>query len=408
MTWEGCDVFFIRWNDLTDRLVGKTARGRRPAIRWPKDLADLKKVCAGIGVGTAILATGLAVIAIPLIVGMMFGFDFDFGVTASLALIAGGIALPLLGAWTVGLNLEEKKTGRVKKASEIMKPLLSEDSYLDLRLAAFLTVGAMPEWLRKQMDLDYEKYGSREEMQKEKARLARALRYSELVMKTHSCYLSREMRKSMLELDEQDYTDTKNKIEQLDECLKQPLAEWRKTRLAEEPYTVERAGLDYLELASSIELRDKAPDGSFHGKSFPGVNYRLPDSLKDAVGEIILFLSALPDSGEEPDEETMEAVVSTIDRMATIDGDSFTEAVRRLREEDEDKKKAAEDKAKADYNGGIMRTVNATRVALAVENDDEYKEIQKGMARLGKISEAGEQAAESVATARAAAVSPTR
>ena len=393
---------------MTDRLVGKTARGRRPAIRWPKDLADLKKACAGIGVGTAILATGLAVIAIPLIVGMMFGFDFSFGVTASLALIAGGIALPLLGAWTVDLNLEEKKTGRVKKASEIMKPLLSEDSYLDLRLAAFLTVGAMPEWLRKQMDLDYEKYGSREEMQKEKARLARALRYSELVMKTHSCYLSREMRKSMLELDEQDYTDTKNKIEQLDECLKQPLAEWRKTRLAEEPYTVERAGLDYLELASSIELRDKAPDGSFHGKSFPGVNYRLPGSLKDAAGEIILFLSALPDSGEEPDEETMEAVVSTIDRLATIDGESFTEAVRRLREEDEDKKKAAEDKAKADYNGGIMRTVNATRDALAVENDDEYKEIQKGMARLGKISEAGERAAESVATARAAAVSPTR
>ena len=393
---------------MTDRLVGKTARGRRPAIRWPKDLADLKKACAGIGVGTAILATGLAVIAIPLIVGMMFGFDFDFGVTASLALIAGGIALPLLGAWTVGLNLEEKKTGRVKKASEIMKPLLSEDSYLDLRLAAFLTVGAMPEWLRKQMDLDYEKYGSREEMQKEKARLARALRYGELVMKDHSRYLSREMRKPMLELDEQDYTDMKNKIEQLDECLKQPLAEWRKTRLAEEPYTVERAGLDYLELASSIELRDKAPDGSFHGKSFPGVNYRLPDSLKDDVGEIILFLSALPDSGKEPDEETMEAVVSTIDRLATIDGESFTEAVRRLHEEDEDNKKAAEDKAKADYNGGIMRTVNATASALAVENDDEYKEIQKGMARLGKISEAGERAAGSADVARAAAVSPTR
>ena len=407
MTWEGCDVFFIRWNDLTDRLVGKTARGRRPAIRWPKDLADLKKACAGIGVGTAILATGLAVIAIPLIVGMMFGFDFDFGVTASLALIAGGIALPLLGAWTVGLNLEEKKTGRVKKASEIMKPLLSEDSYLDLRLAAFLTVGAMPEWLRKQMDLDYEKYGSREEMQKEKARLARALRYSELVMKDHSRYLSREMRKPMLELDEQDYTDTKNKIEQLDECLKQPLAEWRKTRLAKEPYTVGRAGLDYLDLMSRIERLDKTPS-PFYGKPMPPRDRWLPGSLKDAAVEIILFLSALPDSGEEPDEETMEAVVSTIDRMATIDGESFTEAVRRLREEDEDKKKAAEDKAKADYNGGIMRTVNATRDALAVENDDEYKEIQKGMARLVKISEAGERAAGSVATARAAAVSPTR
>lgn len=55
---------------------------------------------------------------------------------------------------------------------------------------------------------------------------------------------------------------------------------------------------------SCLLQRGEAPDGSF-----PGVNYRLPGSLKDAVGEIILFLSALPDSGEEPDEETMEAVV---------------------------------------------------------------------------------------------------
>ena len=64
------------------------------------------------------------------------------------------------------------------------------------------------------------------------------------------------------------------------------------------------------------------------------------------MGEIILFLSTLPDSGEDPDEETMEAVMRAIDRLAAIDGESFTEAVRRLRKEDEDKKKAAEDKAK--------------------------------------------------------------
>ena len=393
---------------MTDRLVGKTARGRRPAIRWPKDLADLKKACAGIGVGTAILATGLAVIAIPLIVGMMFGFDFDFGVTASLALIAGGIALPLLGAWTVGLNLEEKKTGRVKNASEIMKPLLSEDSYLDLRLAAFLTVGAMPEWLRKQMDLDYEKYGSREEMQKEKARLARALRYRELVMKDHSRYLSREMRKPMLELDEQDYTDTKNKIEQLDECLKQPLAEWRKTRLAEEPYTVERAGLDYLELASSIELRDKAPDGSFHGKSFPGVNYRLPGSLKDAAGEIILFLSALPDSGEEPDEETMEAVMRAIDRLAIIDGEPFTSAVRRHHKEEEAKKRAEEDKKRADYNGEVMKVVDASMGTMDAKADSQYEAVQRGMDKLSKISKSRDLADRSAVRSASATVSPAK
>ena len=393
---------------MTDRLVGKTARGRRPAIRWPKDLADLKKACAGIGVGTAILATGLAVIAIPLIVGMMFGFDFDFGVTASLALIAGGIALPLLGAWTVGLNLEEKKTGRVKKASEIMKPLLSEDSYLDLRLAALLTVGAMPEWLRKQMNLDYEKYGSREEMQKEKARLARALRYGELVMKDHSRYLSREMRKPMLELDEQDYTDTKNKIEQLDECLKQPLAEWRKTRLAEEPYTVERAGLDYLELASSIELRDKAPDGSFHGQSFPGVNYRLPGSLKDAAGEIILFLSALPDSGEEPDEETMEAVMRAIDRLAIIDGEPFTSAVRRHHKEEEAKKRAEEDKKRADYNGEVMKVVDASMGTMDAKADSQYEAVQRGMDKLSKISKSRDLADRSAVRSASATVSPAK
>ena len=340
----------IRWNDLTDRLVGKTARGRRPAIRWPNGVADLKLAenwgAANIALGVTTLSSfiiGLALASIPIA-----SIPSSILALGSIAAFLGSFVLAILSLTSVYAldNYKEKENvTRGSKTRQIMEPLLGKDPYLDLRLAAFLTMGAMPEWLRAQM--------------------------------RHESSSARR-------------------------------PAWLEARFTEEPYTVERAGLDYLELASSIELWDEVPDGSFHGKSFPSSNRRLPDPLKDAVVEIVLFLSSLPDSWEEPDEETMEAVMSTIDRLATIDGESFTEAVRRLREEDEDKKKAAEDKAKADYNGGIMRTVNATRDALAVENDDEYKEIQKGMARLGKISEAGEQAAESVATARAAAVSPTR
>ena len=147
----------------------------------------------------------------------------------------------------------------------------------------------------------------------------------------------------------------------------------------------ERAGLDYLELASSIELWDGAPDGSFHGKSFPSSNRRLPDPLKDAVVEIVLFLSSLPDSWEEPDEETMEAVMRAIDRMATIDGESFVEAVRRLREEDEDKKRAAENKARADYNGEVMKAVDASMNTMDAKADEQYEAVQRGMNLLSKM-----------------------
>ena len=307
---------FIRLGKLADKLVGKTARGKRPFIRWPEALVDLKKACAGIGVGKALIATGLALIAIPLILEMMFGFYISFG-TAALALIAGGVGLPLRGAWTLSLNLEEKRTERVKKASETMKPLLGKDPYLDLQLAAFLTVGVMPEWLRKQM------------------------------------------------LREPDPVEGPG---------------WQKTRLAAEPYTVERAGLDYLDLMSEIELRGKAPCGEFRGEPFPSLDYRLPSSLKDSVGKIILLLSSLPDSGEAPGEDAVEAVMDAIDRLATIDGRSFVAATRDSFTEERDKEKA-------DYNGEVMNAVYASMHAQTFETGERSKTVQENMETLRKMSE---------------------
>lgn len=43
------------------------------------------------------------------------------------------------------------KDRRFKAARKILKPLRGKDPYLDLRAAAFLTVGAMPEWLLTRM-----------------------------------------------------------------------------------------------------------------------------------------------------------------------------------------------------------------------------------------------------------------
>ena len=313
-------MLFVRWNDLTDRLVGRTARGERPVIRWPKAVAVFKEGCNEVGIGAAMVTIGgLLPLLMPAFPGLF------------IALLAGAFVL-VVGVVLVDIG-RDKKTER----SKIVSQLFSKDPCIDLRAAAFLTVGAMPEWLRAQMDSER-------------------------------------------------------------------TPDWQKTRLAEEPYTVERAGLDYLELASSIELWDEVPDGSFHGKSFPSVRYKLPDSLKAIVVEIVLFLSSLPDA-EEPDGETVEAVIDAIDRLATIDGESFTEAVRRLHEEEEDKKKAAEDKARADYNGGIMKLVDATRNTLAVRNDEQYKALMHGMDKLSKL---GERTAGSVDANLAATVSPTK
>ena len=317
----------IRWNDLTDRLVGKTARGRRPAIRWPNGVADLKLAgnwgAANIALGVTTLSSfiiGLALASIPIA-----SIPSSILALGSIAAFLGSFVLAILSLTSVYAldNYKEKENvTRGSKTRQIMEPLLGKDPYLDLRLAAFLTMGAMPEWLRAQM--------------------------------RHESSSARR-------------------------------PAWLEARFTEEPYTVERAGLDYLELASSIELWDEAPDGSFHGKSFPSSNRRLPDPLKDAVVEIVLFLSSLPDSWEEPDEETMEAVMRAIDRMATIDGESFVEAVRRLREEDEDKKRAAENKARADYNGEVMKAVDASMNTMDAKADEQYEAVQRGMNLLSKM-----------------------
>ena len=312
---------------MTDRLVGKTARGRRPAIRWPNGVADLKLAenwgAANIALGVTTLSSfiiGLALASIPIA-----SIPSSILALGSIAAFLGSFVLAILSLTSVYAldNYKEKENvTRGSKTRQIMEPLLGKDPYLDLRLAAFLTMGAMPEWLRAQM--------------------------------RHESSSARR-------------------------------PAWLEARFTEEPYTVERAGLDYLELASSIELWDGAPDGSFHGKSFPSSNRRLPDPLKDAVGEIVLFLSSLPDSWEEPDEETMEAVMRAIDRMATIDGESFVEAVRRLREEDEDKKRAAENKARADYNGEVMKAVDASMNTMDAKADEQYEAVQRGMNLLSKM-----------------------
>ena len=312
---------------MTDRLVGKTARGRRPAIRWPNGVADLKLAenwgAANIALGVTTLSSfiiGLALASIPIA-----SIPSSILALGSIAAFLGSFVLAILSLTSVYAldNYKEKENvTRGSKTRQIMEPLLGKDPYLDLRLAAFLTMGAMPEWLRAQM--------------------------------RHESSSARR-------------------------------PAWLEARFTEEPYTVERAGLDYLELASSIELWDEVPDGSFHGKSFPSSNRRLPDPLKDAVVEIVLFFSSLPDSWEEPDEETMEAVMRAIDRMATIDGESFVEAVRRLREEDEDKKRAAENKARADYNGEVMKAVDASMDTMDAKADEQYEAVQRGMNLLSKM-----------------------
>ena len=311
-------MLFIRLGRLEDRIVGRATDGKRRAIRWPASLLGLKKINNGLWIGVAsIVAGGLMFLgAAGSFPGSIPAFMWLFSL--GLALTAGGVVLT---AWGLA------KRSEMKSLYGIMGPLLSKDPYLDLQSAAFLTVGAMPQWLKTQMD------------------------------------------------SEPDSVEAPG---------------WQKTRLAAEPYTVERAGVDYLRLVSRIEMRDEAPDGELRGE----LDHRLPDSLKEAVGKIILFLSSLPDSEEAPSADAMEAVIGMIDGFATIDGESFTAVVRRLYEEEASKKKA-------DYDGEVMRAVDTTKNALTARTDEGYKAILRGMDRLSKISKECERAAVSADVQRA-------
>ena len=311
---------FTRLGDLTAKVVGKVVGDKRPAVRWPEEIASFKKnvkksnaVKASIGSSLALIGS-VFILTISVLPVLLHFAGLNVELFCKLGLVIPLLSLVLL---ITGVVLDCLDTEQCGETSEIMEPLLGKDPYLDLRAAAFLTVGAMPEWLREQMSLE-----------------------------------------------------------------RRP--EWRRARLAEEPYTVERAGFDYLDLMLRIEQLDKTPS-MFYGKSFPSAGYRLPGALKDAVGEIILFLSSLPETEKDPGEDTVRSVMDTIDHLATIDGESFTAAVRRLHAEEKNGKK---NKGEAGRDGEIMQAVDAANNAMTVRTDEQYKAVLQGMDRLSKVSRA--------------------
>ena len=308
---------FTRLDDLADKVVGKAAGDKRQAIRWPDEIASLKKNVRIDNAAKAVRGASriTAIISVPVVV---LAYAFNISLLLELAVGAGCLActLVLITALAAPDGLD---TGQSKKTSRIIWPLLGKDPYLDLRAAAYLTVGAMPKWLRTQMTL-WRSPG------------------------------------------------------------------WRRARLAEEPYTVGRAGFDYLDLMLRIEQLDKTPS-MFYGKSLPPADYRLSSALKDAVGEIILFLSSLPETEEDPREDTVGSVMDIIDRLATIDGESFTETVPRLHEEEENGEKS---KGEAGRDGEIMEAVDAANDTISVRTEEQYKTILRNMDRLSKAREASE------------------
>lgn len=310
---------FTRLDDLAYRVVGKASEDKRQAIRWPDEIASLKKNVGIDNAVKAILGASLITAIISVLVVVLAG-AFNIGLLFKLACGAGILASTLAFITIMALDVPDGLgTGQCNKARRIMEPLLGKDPYIDLRAAAYLTVGAMPKWLRTQMTL-WRSPG------------------------------------------------------------------WRRARLAGEPYTVGRAGFDYLDLMLRIERLDKTPN-VFYGKSLPPADYRLPGALKDAVGEIILFLSSLPETEEDPREDTVGSVMDVLDRLATIDWESFTAAVRRLHEEESTGEK---NKVEAGRDGEIMKAVDAASKAVTVRTDEQYKAVLQGMDRLSKMSRAVE------------------
>ena len=318
---------FTRLGDLRAKVVGSAVGDKRPTVRWPEEIASFKKNVKKSNAVKALIGSSLALIGSVFILTIsvlgvvafrIAGLNVDLFCKLGLVIVLLSLVLLITGAVLDCLDTEQ-----CGETSEIMEPLLGKDPYLDLRAAAFLTVGAMPEWLREQMSLE-----------------------------------------------------------------RRP--EWRRARLAEEPYTVERAGFDYLDLMLRIEQLDKTPS-MFYGKSFPSAGYRLPGALKDAVGEIILFLSSLPDSGEDPRMDVEEAVMDTISQLATIDGESFTAALHDAKLEELAKKTEVENKKRDAYNDAVLDAVNAAQALTPDENDEACKTVLRGMEKLHKLSETGKK-----------------
>ena len=308
---------FTRLDDLADRVVGKAAGDKRQAIRWPDEIASLKKNVSVDNAVKAVLVAWLitVIISMPVVVlASVLNISLLFKLASGAGLLASTLSFIAIMALDAHDGLD---TGQSKKARRIMEPLLGKDPYLDLRAAAYLTVGAMPKWLRTQMTL-WRSPG------------------------------------------------------------------WRRARLAGEPYTVGRAGFDYLDLMLRIERLDKTPN-VFYGKSLSPADYRLPGALKESVGEIILFLSSLPETEEDPRDDTVGSVMDTIDHLATIDGESFTAAVRRLHAEEKNGKK---NKVESGRDDEIMKAVDAANNAMTVRTDEQYKAVLQGMDRLSKMSRA--------------------
>ena len=302
----------IRLGVLADRIVGRAPGGKRRAVRWPEELLDYKKD------HNARTAKSVAGTLIGAISCMLFAIAYsrDLPGLVAACLFLGIISFFILPPLTTEGHL-------YWEAESALGPLLEEDC-LTLRAAAFLTVGAMPEWLKTQMDSE-------------------------------------------------------------PDSVEAPV--WQKTRLAAEPYTVERAGVDYLRLVSRIEMRDEASDGELRGE----LDHRLPDSLKEAVGKIILFLSSLPDSGEDPRMDVEEAVMDTIRQLAAIDGESFTAALHDAKLEELAKKTEVENKKRDAYNDAVLDAVNAAQAEMPDENDEACKTVLRGMEKLYRLSETGKK-----------------
>lgn len=335
----------IKPDDLADKIVGPGHGGKRKAIRWPEKLLELldahKSYIRAFEISIFFAVT--FVVVFPVIVGWRLMFCSQ---PASLAAALMGSTLASFGCffWSEfwpSWESDEDLEARYGVAFQTMESLCGKDPYLTLRSAAFLTVGAMPEWLKTRMNSEP---GS-------------------------------------------------------------GVSERQWALAAGEPTPEQRAGLEYLDLMLKIENGLDTGKEGYRGETFPEVDYRLPNSLKEAVGKIILVLSSLPDSWEEPREDTVKVIMENIGRLATIRGASFAAALRDAKSEELARKIEAENRKNDAYDNEIMDALKGS--PAPAPTDEGYKAILRGMDRLDKINMVKTTAMEAADGQAAVASRPT-
>lgn len=143
----------------------------------------------------------------------------------------------------------------------------------------------------------------------------------------------------------------------------------------------------------SSTLRDLDVAGDSHGIPY----YELDEEIVDAVIKAFDFVHSLPASDEEPSDESIAAVIGTLDSITEIDGHPFWDVVHTARKADQRKREAKADAEREErlaaraaerkrVEASIRAAVDTAKVRDEWSRSDEARNILRQRRRLESLA----------------------